>query len=143
MTFINSVKTCFVEKPFTFRGRASRSEFWWNAMAFFLGILILAGLISLLDRPHHNGLLFKIGSVAIFVIGLYLVLVYFSATVRRLHDAGHSGWSILLRFIPFVGPFIVLCMLCEKSDYGDNEYGPNPLNNGKESTQDLNKIQTI
>ena len=136
MTFIDSVKTCFIEKPFTFKGRASRSEFWWTTLVFYLSIFILAGLMSLCDTTNHNdSLLFKIGTVvgalAFIVLGLYLLIVYFSATVRRLHDSSHSGWNILLRFIPYIGSFIVLYMLCKKSDDGENEYGPNPLNNDK------------
>lgn len=136
MTFIDSVKTCFIEKPFTFKGRASRSEFWWTTLVFYLGIFILAGLMSLCDTTNYNdSLLFKIGTVvgalAFIVLGLYLLIVYFSATVRRLHDSSHSGWNILLRFIPYIGSFIVLYMLCKKSDDGENEYGPNPLNNDK------------
>ena len=130
MTLIDSVKTCFVEKPFSFKGRASRSEFWWTALAFYLGAGLIAGLMSMFDGVNHNTLFFKIGVVAFVVIAFYLVLVYFSATVRRLHDSSHSGWNILLRFIPYIGSFIVLYMLCIKSDEGENEYGPNPLGKG-------------
>lgn len=35
MTFINSIKTCF-RKYIDFSGRASRSEFWWFYLFFYL-----------------------------------------------------------------------------------------------------------
>lgn len=41
MTFIKSVKTCFIKKPFTFKGRASRSEFWWFTLFFYIACFVL------------------------------------------------------------------------------------------------------
>ena len=45
MTFWKSIwkstKTCLIDKPFTFSGRASRSEFWWFVLfCFLIGCLI-------------------------------------------------------------------------------------------------------
>jgi uncharacterized membrane protein YhaH (DUF805 family) len=41
MTFLQAIKTCLVDKPFTFSGRASRSEFWWFVLFYVLiGFLI-------------------------------------------------------------------------------------------------------
>ena len=123
MTLFNSIKTCFIEKPFSFKGRASRSEFWWTTLVFYICVGLLAGLMTMFKEVSDNSLFFKIGVVAFIVVILYLVLVYFSVTVRRLHDSSHSGWNILLRFIPYIGSLIVLYMLCIKSDDGENEYG--------------------
>lgn len=82
--------------------------------------------MTMFKEVSDNSLFFKIGVVAFIVVILYLVLVYFSVTVRRLHDSSHSGWNILLRFIPYIGSLIVLYMLCIKSDDGENEYGAMP-----------------
>jgi uncharacterized membrane protein YhaH (DUF805 family) len=41
VTFLESIKTCLIDKPFTFSGRASRSEYWWFVLFYFLiGFLI-------------------------------------------------------------------------------------------------------
>lgn len=43
-------------------------------------------------------------------------------TLQRLHDAGRSGWWILLTFLPFID--IVLFIFCLlKSQEKDNRYG--------------------
>ena len=115
MTLFDSVKTCFIEKPFSFKGRASKSEFWWTTLVFYICVGLLAVLMFMFEEVSDNSLCFKIGVFAFTVVFLYLVLVYFSATVRRLHDSSHSGWNILLRFIPHIGSLIVLYMLCIKN----------------------------
>lgn len=43
MTFLDSVKTC-IKKTLTISGRASRSEFWWFQLSFFV-IGLIVGLI--------------------------------------------------------------------------------------------------
>lgn len=43
MTFLDSVNTC-LKKTLTISGRASRSEFWWFQLSFFV-IGLIVGLI--------------------------------------------------------------------------------------------------
>ena len=43
-------------------------------------------------------------------------------TVRRLHDVGKSGWSLLLYMVPFIGAFIVLYYLLQPSMEHNNPY---------------------
>ncbi len=83
MTFGESISTCF-SKFFVFRGRASRSEFWW----FYLFCMII-NWASYLADPF--GLLGFGLSIAFFFPSL-------SAAVRRLHDTNHSGWWLFLSF---------------------------------------------
>ncbi len=52
MTFIKSVKTCFIKKTFTFKGRASRSEFWWFTLFFYIACFVLG---FSMDYFGHNG----------------------------------------------------------------------------------------
>jgi len=44
---------------------------------------------------------------------LVLYIPILSQTIRRLHDAGYSGWFIALGLIPYLGGIIlfVLCVL--------------------------------
>ncbi|MCL2304922.1 MAG: DUF805 domain-containing protein [Planctomycetaceae bacterium] len=46
--------------------------------------------------------------------------------VRRLHDAGYSGWMYFISLVPFVGGIILLVFLLQDSQPGRNQYGPNP-----------------
>lgn len=137
MKFSDSIKTCLTKKPFTFKGRACRSEFWWFALFFYISCFVFGFSLDFFEhKVSHNNLGLKLLTILYIIILLYMVIAYFAATVRRLHDSSHSGWNILLRFIPYIGPFIVLYMLCKKSDESENEYGPNPLNNGVYLSQD-------
>ena len=46
--------------------------------------------------------------------------------VRRFHDQDRSGWFALLNLIPYIGPLIVLGMMCIDGTPGENRFGPNP-----------------
>ena len=49
-----------------------------------------------------------------------------AVSVRRLHDIGKSGWWLLLWFVPFIGPIVLLIFTLLDSEAGDNQYGPYP-----------------
>ena len=110
-----------------FSGRASRSEFWYFALASaILGLIIGAielatGLISIED-PNATGPLSAI-------LNLLLVIPSIAVTSRRLQDYGYSGWW-QLSYITVIGIFVVLiwCMLPAKED--ENDWGKNPLVDG-------------
>lgn len=100
----------------TFTGRASRAEYWWIAL---LNVVVYGGLGALAltigaatGTTTSTGVMMGSGVSA----GLIPLGVWFAATivpgiavrVRRLHDAGFSGWTILLSAIPYLGELIVL-----------------------------------
>ncbi len=82
MDFQTSVRTCLTQKFMDFKGRASRSEYWWFVLAAVIGALVLSILgIRLLQILY---------SLAIFLPGA-------AAGARRLQDTGRQGFLI---FIP-------------------------------------------
>jgi len=90
----------------TLQGRASRSEFWY----FFLFVQV----ISLLGAALHEGLGF-------LTLALYVPL--FSVAVRRLHDIGRSGWSLLWAILPWIGAILILVWFVRRGSPGENPYG--------------------
>ena len=116
MQFMDAVKTCF-KKSITISGRASRSEFWFFFLASILGMFGL-GVI--------DGLL---GGVGISILALAFLPASWTASIRRMHDTGKSGWMLLLLIIPIAG--LVLMILWFIVDAGQphaNQYGDVPTN---------------
>ena len=123
MSFSDSVKTCFIKKFGDATGRASRSEFWWFQL-FIWSVIILLILIGIaLDR--NGGDVFLFIALAVFLITL---IPNICSRVRRLHDSDHSGANLLWPFLlGALGNIMVLILLCQRGNKGENEYGPNPL----------------
>ena len=106
-----------------FRGRASRSEFWYFVLAsFLLGVIV--GLFEIATGIDDLGGS-KRGILSIF-IELFLAVPTISVTSRRMQDRGYSGWW-QLSYLTIIGIFVVLvwCMLPAKED--ENKWGRNPL----------------
>ena len=136
MSFLDAIKTCFVEKYVDFSGRASRSEYWW----FFLFQMIVALPLFMID-----GALFGWGyedptwlstsfSLAIFLPNL-------GVAIRRLHDTGHSGWYLLIALIPCVGIILLIVWFCSDGEELPNVYGSPPTNQlgNKETSHNYNR----
>jgi uncharacterized membrane protein YhaH (DUF805 family) len=104
VTFTESIQTCF-RKYADFKGRASRSEYWWFAL-----LVVLASFAA--------GLL---GDAANALVALALFLPYLAVSARRLHDTGRSGWWQLVWYIPFIG-WLVMIYWCVQDSEGPNAY---------------------
>ena len=113
MTFTESVSTC-LKKYFVFKGRASRSEYWWFQLIF---------------SPSYYISTFIQNELAYFFLGitLFTFIPAISAGVRRLHDTNRSGFFLLLSFIPFIGGIILLFFFIAEGTKGKNKFGPDPL----------------
>lgn len=101
----------------TFRGRATRSQFW--LFTLFLYVLVFVGL--LIDDAMGT-----IDDKAALFTGLIFtahLLPYLAVTVRRLHDVDKSGWWMLISFVPLVGLVAMLVFLCSPSTPGPNRFG--------------------
>lgn len=108
-----------------FRGRASRSEYWYWALflllaAFGVGVVLGFILTVMFDEFVIDSLLFD---VLFYLLLLPLLLPTLAVTARRLHDAGMSAWFILLEFIPWLGVVAsIIFGLLPGQDHA-NEYG--------------------
>lgn len=110
--------TRFVQKAAHFQGYASRSEFWWVALALF----VVNAVLNTISRAMNDGwadstpggVLF---SIIVFVIDVLLIVPWLSLTWRRLHDAGFPGPFFFFVFIPVLGWIVLLILLAMPTNY--------------------------
>lgn len=110
----------FFKKYATFTGRASRSEYWWWALATFLVYLLLVigtivgafatGEFDEYSDTFYLGPALSVGLVLMALWYLGTLVPQIAVAVRRLHDANFSGWMILLRLLPTLGDTIVFIL---------------------------------
>ena len=136
-----------VLRNFSFKGRATRREFWLfniiNCFIFtWLCILIppkvLASPNSLPTDP--------LDTLSVFFPILFLFAISiqsFAVTVRRLHDINFSGWWSLVVFSG-IGLFPLAFLLCLPGKIGQNKFGQDPRGRHPLDLEpiDLEKIQT-
>lgn len=101
----------------TFTGRSRRKEYW---MFFLFNLIISYGIIFISIGLEMPGLamLSTIYSLAVLIPAL-------AVGVRRMHDAGKSGWYLLI-------PIYNLILACTDSEAGSNKWGPNPKSDAEE-----------
>ena len=147
MTFSESIKTVVFKKYATFKGRASRSEYWWY--------MLFASLISLLGAVIASTLYGDPSELTLFdIVWLLIFLPGLAVSIRRLHDVNKSGWWLLYPWLGLIlvpiaslfddtslmdsmvvisfslmtlGYLYVLYLAIKKSDSGENQYGKNPV----------------
>ena len=107
MTFTQSISTVF-RKYVKFSGRASRSEYWWFMLFYYvIFFILLCPVVALsvdFDDTASSVIFFFVILLLIFALGASLPL--FALTVRRCHDAGYSGWMILVPIFNYIIPFL-------------------------------------
>jgi uncharacterized membrane protein YhaH (DUF805 family) len=116
--FIDAIKLAF-QNIFEYNGRASRSSYWWFALAELIGwvgILILAVIFAAVHAPIISILLYLAAGIASFLVSLAL-------TVRRLHDQDKSGFWYFIAFVPFIGGIWLLVLTVMEGTPGPNRFG--------------------
>lgn len=106
MSFGEAIRTC-LRKYAVFSGRSRPSEYWWWLLFNFIlfGVLYALGGGASADAPSD-----AIATV-IGVAWLGVLLPSLGVAVRRLHDTGRSGWSLLISFIPLVGGIVLFVFM--------------------------------
>jgi uncharacterized membrane protein YhaH (DUF805 family) len=121
---MNEFTEVITKKYAQFSGRARRREYWMYTLINTLILLVLNVLESTLGLSYEQGDVLGGG----WVSGLYsllLIIPSLAVAIRRLHDTGRSGWTILLGFIPLVN-FVLIYFLAQDSTKDSNKWGPNP-----------------
>ena len=128
MNITESISICY-NKYLTFKGRASRSEYWWFTLYATIGAIIInASLATIYGEPlmtidPDTGL--PAYTVTYWIALLIQLFVFdipaISALVRRLHDTGRSGWWWLINFT-IIGIFFFIYWLVKSGDEDKNKY---------------------
>ena len=131
MSLVESIESAF-KKYFVWKGRASRSEFWWFYLFYIVGTIVTTLVDLIYGVPVLNT-----------VFSLALLFPFLSVFIRRLHDTGHSGWwywIVLLPIaiysyegrnhkvlMPIFGFMYAIKLLFTLSEEGENQFGSSPL----------------
>lgn len=89
MTFLDSVNTC-LKKTLTISGRASRSEFWWFQLSFFVIGLIVGLIVAALGADS------TLASIIGIIFALYVIVVQLHHSQQVSEDCttptDQAGW---------------------------------------------------
>ena len=138
VSFSEAIKNFYL-KSFQFKGRATRAEFWW---------IQLYQLLVLLFVFIYMCYSVEAGSITLAIFTLVNIIPLISLQVRRFHDIGQSGFTLLAIFginlfcnifsyiLTTIAPLFALgsllvsiwqfIMNVKHGEKEDNEYGPNP-----------------
>ena len=122
--FLDTIKNRYAK----FDGRATRSEYWYFILFYFiisfivilLDILVVNPMLGATPKQAQQGGLLQI------ILALALLIPSIAVGVRRLHDIGKSGWWILVGLVPIIGALLLIYFYVLDSQVGENQYGPNP-----------------
>ena len=143
MGFVDAIKS-FYGRYFDFKGRSSRSEFWWYALfSTIVGIVLMlpwmGGYMSMVSSMSAGGTpdmagVFGLTSIPYFLFMLANIIPGIALNVRRFHDHDRSGWWFLLMYIlmiiPLIGLIVVIVyivFMCRRGTVGPNRFGMDPL----------------
>lgn len=116
MGFVDAVKSAYGNYA-NFKGRASRSEYWWFQLFF---MIVYFGLSIAMNALGELGGIVGI-VLLVFYIGSLLPMIALAA--RRMHDSDKSGWFMLI-------PFYSLYLAIIKGTDGPNRFGDDPVGVG-------------
>lgn len=102
-------------KSFTYGGKATRSEYWWF---FFTNIIAMAILFIIVNATATDNI---IAQLIFFTYIFAQIFPSISIGFRRIRDIGKSWGWYFVSFIPFVGSFWFVALMCQRSGRYENE----------------------
>lgn len=108
----------------SFEGRIRRAEF---AITLIVCYFVRSFLFIIFDE------LIVLGNLLSTITDLFLVLIFFSQSVKRLHDMDQTGWFAIL---PVCNPILLLFVdgTRGKNQYGEDPKGRSPLSEAFSTT---------
>ena len=133
MNFTEAIQSCF-KKFSDFKGRASKSEFWFFLLFEFIYMFIAGFLLGAMGVREETI------NIAILILIIPVLVPGIAVTARRIHDFNQSGWMQCI-FIPgffadeFLGTgyvlyfitFVLFAFYCSQgATSGKNKFGVKP-----------------
>ena len=108
----------------SFEGRIRRAEF---AITLIVCYFVRSFLFIIFDE------LIVLGNLLSTITDVFLVLIFFSQSVKRLHDMDQTGW---LAILPVYNPILLLFVdgTRGKNQYGEDPKGRSPLSEAFSTT---------
>lgn len=113
-------------------GRIGRLQFLMRSIVVSvvatLAFALILVMLSVLRRAVGPvGVVPEAAAVVCYIAYGVLVLgIWLSASVRRLHDIGHSGAWVVFLLVPFLNLVLWIYLMITPSEEGENEYGLQP-----------------
>ncbi|WP_035053120.1 DUF805 domain-containing protein [Andreprevotia chitinilytica] len=102
---------------FSFKARLARGSWWLTAIALGITFTVLFVFIEEV-----------IGRAETLALYPFFFWIAAAISVKRLHDAGKTGWWLLILIIPILGPLWLFILLAfKRGTPGENQYGDDPL----------------
>ena len=96
INMLDAVKL-FFKNYFNFKGRASRSEYWWAYLAF-----VIVSVVIMIAEGLAMGIDYAGSGLASNLFTFATLIGWLSLNARRLQDRGHTGWWQLAFFVPLI-----------------------------------------
>jgi uncharacterized membrane protein YhaH (DUF805 family) len=118
MTFGQAIANGF-KNYVTWKGRATRAEYWWWALFTFIVTLPFSiidnvssreALQAAVESGDQSAALVAVFGPTFFIlmlVSLVLFLPSLAVTIRRLHDIDRSGGWYWIIFVPFAGIIVL------------------------------------
>ena len=124
MEFFESVKMSLFDKYFCFKGRASKQEFWYFGVFLISGMILIPLLTFVICEIIGLGGIDEVVT-SFLIFDLLTAIPYLAICVRRLHDSGESGWTIIkiaviCSFMLIFGPLVMWCWLYSSESINEN-----------------------
>lgn len=101
--------TALFTKSEDYSSNTGRKEYWLGVL-FYVIVTLTASTIDMVSFLSFQN------TPILWIIALgFLLLPFLAATARRLNDAGHSRWWMLLLLLNLVGYVILAILLCGKT----------------------------
>jgi uncharacterized membrane protein YhaH (DUF805 family) len=120
--FGEAIKQGF-SNAFVYRGRASRSAYWWFNLFVLIAVFAVEAIIFIPLTMNSSGASIAVIAISAIVV-IYLDLVLLALLVRRLHDIDKSGWWVFIGLVPFAGPIVLFVFTVLAGTPELNRYQP-------------------
>lgn len=113
-----------------FSGRARRKEYWGYTLFWLLAFMTTLVLGLVIDTVLGNlgwTTAHRDSAPATFILSVLFyigtIIPGLAVTIRRLHDAGLTGWLVLVWLLPTIGTIVLIVLMCLPTDPNINKHG--------------------